>query len=164
MNIQGLDDIDNKILSIIRNDARLSYKEIGDRVGLSRVSVKNRMEAMEDAGVIRGYQTVIDTTRVPEGTRFFMNVEAYPDSYEDVLEYLAKNPMIRQMYSVSGECRIHAIGFASNTRELEQFANSLYRGKQNVRRLGCYTALSTIKDVDGGVEYVRYQEHEDLGK
>lgn len=162
MRIDGLDELDNKILEIIKDNARLTYKEIGEQVGISRVSVKNRMDALEEKGIIKGYQTVIDPTNVPEGTRFFLDVECTPEHYEDVVEYLAGNKMIRQLYSVSGECRIHAIGFANNALNLDFFAKNIYRRQLDVRRISCHTVLSTMMDIDGGVEYVRYQESEHL--
>ena len=40
MTSEGLDKVDKQILKILEKDARLSYSEIGDKVGLSRVSVK----------------------------------------------------------------------------------------------------------------------------
>ena len=40
MRVEGLDKLDNQILKIIKEDARLGYTEIGKKVGLSRVSVK----------------------------------------------------------------------------------------------------------------------------
>ena len=162
MQIEGIDELDNKILDIIQDDARLTYKEIGEQVGISRVSVKTRMDAMQEKGIIKGFKTVIDPTSVPEGTRFFLDVECSPEHYEDVVEYLSDNKMVRQIYSVSGECRIHAVGYANNTRNLEYFSNSIFRSGLGVRRLSCHTVLSTLMDVDGGVEYVRYQESEHL--
>jgi len=162
MRIEGLDETDNRILDIIKDNARLTYKEIGERVGISRVSVKLRMDALQEKGIIKGFQTLIDPTKVPEGTRFFLDIECIPDYYEEIAEHLASSKMIRQIYAVSGECRIHAVGFASNTKNLEYFANSIYRSQRGVRRLGCHTVLSTLMDADGGVEYVRYQEHEHL--
>ena len=162
--IEGLDETDNKILSVIKDDARLSYKEIGDQVGISRVSVKTRMDAMQEKGIIKGFQTVIDPTKVPGGTRFFLELECTPKVYENRVELLLKNRMIRQVYSVSGECRIHASGFAKDSRSLENFANAIYRGQPGVRRLSCRTVLSTMLDRDGGVDYVRYQESEHLEK
>ena len=50
MHIEGLDQLDNKILEIIKNNARLTYKEIGEQVGISRVSVKTRMDALQEKG------------------------------------------------------------------------------------------------------------------
>lgn len=162
MQIEGVDELDNKILEIIKDNARLTYKEIGEQVGISRVSVKTRMDALQEKGIIKGFKTVIDPTNVPEGTLFFLDIECTPEHYEDVAEYLAANKMIRQLYSVSGECRIHAIGFANNASNLEYFANTIYRSQLGVRRIGCHTALATMMDRDGGVEYVRYQKSEYL--
>ena len=162
MRIEGIDELDNKILEVIKDNARLTYKEIGEQVGISRVSVKSRMDALQEKGVIRGYRTVIDPTGVPEGILFFLDVECSPDQYEDTAEYLARNKMIRRIYSVSGECRIHAVGFANNARNLEYFSNAVYRSRLGVRRISCHTVLSTIMDIDRGVDYVRYQESEHL--
>ncbi len=162
MQIEGIDETDLKILETIKDNARLTYKEIGEKVGISRVSVKSRMHSLQEKGIIKGFQTLIDPTHVPEGTRFFLDIECVPDYYEEMVEYLASSKMIRQIYGVSGECRIHAIGFSPNASNLEYFANTIYRNQRGVRRMGCHTVLSVLMDVDGGVEYVRYQEPEHL--
>ena len=162
MKIEGIDEIDNKIIEVIRDNARLTYKEIGEFVGISRVSVKNRMNIMQEKGIIKGYKAVIDPTNVPEGTLFFVDIIGCPEHYEDTVEYLSKQDMIRQIYSVSGECRIHAIGYANYAAELNLLSNSIFRGNLGVQKIVCHTVLSTLMDVDGGVEYVRYQEYEHL--
>ena len=65
-----MDKLDQRILELIKDNARLSYSEIGKSVGISRVAVKKRMDAMENAGVIRGYRTVIDEEQAQEGIRY----------------------------------------------------------------------------------------------
>lgn len=162
MHIDGLDEKDNLILEQIQKNARMSFKEIGEKAGLSRVAVKNRMKVMEDKGIIQGYYTQISAVQVPESIHFILDVETMPEVYRDILDEIATNKMIRQVYTVTGDCRIHAVGLSPNRRELSRFANSLYENVKGVRRLSCNTVLSTVKDIDGGVEYVRYQEHEHL--
>ncbi len=162
MRIEGIDEIDNRIIDVIRDNARLSYKEIGESVGISRVSVKNRMDAMREKGIIKGFKTVVDPTNVPEGTLFFLDIVGCPEHYEETVEYLSKQGMIRQIYSVSGECRIHAVGYANYAAELNLLSNSIFRGKLGVKTIVCNTVLSTLMDIDGGVEYVRYKEFEHL--
>lgn len=162
MYMDGLDEIDNRIVSILKENARMNLTEIGEQVGLSRVAVKKRMEAMEEKGVIRGYHAVIDASKAVEGTKFFLDVEVYPQDFEDFLKKLSKVKCVREIYTVSGDARIHAVGYASNQRELTGLVDSLYRTGGGVRRLSCHTVLSTIKDVDGGIEYVQYQESEHL--
>ena len=162
MNTEGLDKLDYAILDVIKENARKNYSDIGDIVGLSRVAVKNRMGAMEKAGIIKGYKTVVDETRAPEGISFVLDVEVIPEEYENVVENLASDRYLRQIYSTTGECRIHCVGFAPNQRTLEAHVNHLYIRTKGIRKMSWHMLLSTIKDVDGGVEYVRYQEPEYL--
>lgn len=160
MNVEGLDVLDKKILDVLRDNARASFSEIGDVVGLSRVAVKKRIEAMEQTGIIQGYKTVINPTNVPQGVKFIIDVEAVPELLQDVIEELANDKLLRQVYTTTGDCRIHAIGFAQNVNTLEKHVNHLYLRTKGIRRMSWHLLLATIKDVDGGVEYVRYQESE----
>ena len=163
MHIEGLDELDNRIIEIIKDNARLTYSEIGAKAGVSRISVKKRMEALEKKGIIQGYKAVIDSTKVPEGVRFLLDLETTPECFEDIVEWLARCKHIRQIYSVSGDCAIHATGFVSNPQNLQIFANTLYReANKGIRRMSCKTILSTLMDMDGGVDYERYQKSEYL--
>ena len=153
MYIEGLDALDNKILNIIKNNARLSYSDIGKEVGLSRVAVKNRMEAMEKKGIIQGYQTIINATKVSEGVKFIIEVEAISEMYQEVLDALATDRYIRQVYGTTGNCRIHCQGFAPNTKTLDAHVRYLYNNTAGIHRLEWHMLVTTYKDVDGGVEY-----------
>ena len=70
MEISGLDEVDNRIVALLSENARLSYSEIGQAVGKSRVAVKTRIEQLEKQGIIRGYHAEIDAAAVPGGTQF----------------------------------------------------------------------------------------------
>ena len=52
MYLSGLDELDRKILDLLTQNARYTYSELGERLGLSRVAIKNRMDALEARGVI----------------------------------------------------------------------------------------------------------------
>lgn len=154
MCVQGIDETDNKILEIIKDNARLSYSDIGKIVGLSRVSVRNRVESMEKKGFIRGYKTLIDSTATPGGTKFFLDVETAPENYEAVALALSRDSRIRQIYSMTGACKIHAVGFAPTTADVGYFARNLYKNVEGVRRMEWNIVAATLMDIDGGVEYV----------
>lgn len=162
MYILGLDEIDNKIILVIKENARLSYSDIGKEVGLSRVAVKNRMEAMEKRGVIQGYQTVVNVARIPEGVKFVIDIEVTTEKMQEVLEVLGKDKYIRQVYGTTGNCRIHCQGYAPNNQTLDTHVRYLYNHNDGIRRLEWHMLVTTYKDVDGGVEYVRYQEPEHM--
>ena len=155
MNIDGLDALDNKIINVLKENARATFSEIGERVGLSRVAVKNRIEIMEQSGIIQGYKAIVNPTKVPQGIAFTIDVEAMPEMYQEVVEVLARDKFLRQVYSTTGESRLHAIGFAPNVTTLESHVNYLFKNTKGIRRLSWNLLLTTIKDVDGGVEYER---------
>lgn len=153
MYIEGLDVLDNQILNVIKNNARMSYSDIGEKVGVSRVSVKKRMEVMEQKGVIQGYKTIINSSKLPEGISFIVDIEAFPEEFQNVLEILSEDALFRQIYTTTGDSRIHARGTAPNVSTLESRVNYLFRNTKGIKRLGWHMLLSTIKDVDGGVGY-----------
>ena len=155
MHIEGLDELDNSILDVIRNDARLSYSEIGERVGVSRVCVKSRMTALEKRGVIRGYRTVIDGDAAADGgIKFYVDVEAWHQDYETAIGVLTSEKNIREIYTTTGNDHIHCVGSATNQESIRYMANRLYREK-TFRLIQFHVILSTLKDVDGGVDYER---------
>lgn len=59
-----LDDTGWKLLQALQSDARLSYTELGHRVGLSSPAVTERVRKMEEAGIITGYHANIDLNKV----------------------------------------------------------------------------------------------------
>ena len=162
MNSEGLDKLDYAILHVIKDNARMSYSEIGEQVGISRVAVKNRMDALEKNGVIQGYKTVIDDTKTPEGVSFILDVEIYPEKYHEVISLLLENKFLRKVYTTTCECRVHCIGFAPNYRTLESHVNHLYRISKGIRTMSWHMLLTALKDVDGGVDYEEYKEPEHM--
>ncbi|HXJ65029.1 MAG TPA: Lrp/AsnC family transcriptional regulator [Actinomycetota bacterium] len=61
---QELDDIGWALLHELQDNARLSFSELGRRVGLTPPAVADRVRRMEEAGIIRGYRLDVDTARV----------------------------------------------------------------------------------------------------
>ena len=59
-----LDDIGRQILRILQEDGRISFNELGRKVGLSSPAVAERVRRMEEAGIILGYRAIVDQSRV----------------------------------------------------------------------------------------------------
>lgn len=60
MYLNGLDELDQKIIQLLVKNARMSYSDIGDNIGISRVAVKARIQALENKGIIEEYTTIIN--------------------------------------------------------------------------------------------------------
>lgn len=69
-----LDQIDRRILTELTTDGRVSYRELGERVGLSAPAVTERVKRLERDGVISGYTATIDPAAVGSPILIIMRV------------------------------------------------------------------------------------------
>lgn len=60
MYLNGLDELDQKIIQLLVKNARMSYSDMGEKIGISRVAVKARIQALENKGIIEEYTTIIN--------------------------------------------------------------------------------------------------------
>ena len=164
MHIEGLDENDNKILNLIKDNAKLSYSEIAKQLGISRVAVGNRIEAMEKKGIIRGYQTLICAQNATDSIiEFILDIEVNPQYFAEVMNDLGKEPFIRKIIILTGPCKVQASGFAPNQKELSKYVETLYYRMRGILSVKWYSVLATEKDIDGGVEYERREIPKDEG-
>ena len=143
-----MDKIDHAILEIIKDNARMSYSEIGKAVGLSRVAVKKRMDAMEESGAIRGYRAVIDEEKVLEGIRYTIDIEVIPEHYREVVKVLRADRKLEEIYSTTGECRIHCIGRSANPTTMDAHVNYLFNHTKGIRKISWHILLSDLRKTE----------------
>ncbi len=148
-----MDEIDKKILSLLKGDARMTYQELGEKLGMSRVAAKKRVKKLEDDGVIRGYNTTV--YRDDEVT-MIMDIETTLEGFDPVLEYLGKHTaFVRQIFTTTKPCHIHAVAVGS-TRDLKYLQTMIQKkcGEQIVKDgFTCHAVRDIVKDVYGGVRY-----------
>ena len=160
--IEELDGIDNHILAILSDDGRASFSYIGEKVGISRVAAKNRVDSLEKRGYIGGYKALINRNADPSSIRFFMDLEVEPDKYGSVLDNLSMFKFCRQIYSCTSANRIHVTGYTPDKETLDGFVKLLYRNLEGVERVVFQVVTAIHKDSDGGIEYVRHTENKYL--
>ena len=64
MFLEGLDALDQRIVQLLIENARMSYSDIGQAGGISRVAVKARIQALEHRGVLGEYTTIINPQKI----------------------------------------------------------------------------------------------------
>jgi DNA-binding Lrp family transcriptional regulator len=79
-----MDKIDQEILRMLKSNARETLTHISQNVGLSSPSVKDRIQKLEDEGVILGYRPIIDYRKLGLGlTAFVKVILEFPQSCSD---------------------------------------------------------------------------------
>jgi len=71
-----LDAVGREIVKILQEDARISFNELGRRVGLSSPAVAERVRRLEQAGVIRGYRAAVDPVKVGYSIMAFIRLNS----------------------------------------------------------------------------------------
>ena len=149
MFMDGLDDLDQKIVNLLIQNARMSYSEIGQQVGISRVAVKMRVQALEQKGIIEEYTTIINPQKISGAVSCYFEIETKPDTLADVAEILEKNDTVTQIYRVTGKSRLHVHAVASSNEEMEKLICNTMDKLPGVVECTCNTILSRIKDING---------------
>ena len=122
MHINGLDEIDNQIINLLVADARLTYSEIGEKVGISRVAVKKRVAALEEQGIIKGYHADVNPMEAPKMMTFVAVIKTRADSYDLISDALEQEPCVVTLCKMSGDNILHAICVADSMAEMNKFA------------------------------------------
>jgi DNA-binding Lrp family transcriptional regulator len=139
-----LDELDRKILDVLRRDGRATLAEVGAGVGLSASAVKRRVDRLQSAGVIVGYAAIVDPAAT--GDRLEAFIELYcADSIApgDLLASVADLPAVVAAHTVAGDAdamvRVRVQGIEELERTIEQL-----RRDPKVMRTRTMVALSTL--------------------
>lgn len=149
MYLNGLDELDQKIIQLLVKNARMSYSDIGEKIGISRVAVKARIQALENKGIIEEYTTIINPQKISGALSCYFEIETKPDSFKEVIDILNKNDIVTQIYRVTGRNKLHVHAVASSNEEMEHFLQDVIDTLPGVLSCSCNTILSRVKDIKG---------------
>ncbi len=149
MFLDGLDELDRKIVRLLIQNARMSYSEIGEQVGISRVAVKMRVQALEKKGIIEEYTAIINPQKINGAISCYFEIETMPDTLSEVTELLRQSDIITQIYRVTGKCKLHVHAVAASGEEMEALMADTVDKLPGVLECTCNVIFSRIKDIKG---------------
>lgn len=98
-----MDELDEKLLELLRVDARLSMAELGRRIGLSRTATLARVRSLEAHGAIRGYHADVRTHPADTAHTARVGVVVRTPDLAGYLRRLERFPELREAETVAGE-------------------------------------------------------------
>ena len=149
MFLEGFDALDQKVVRLLIENARASYSDIGQKVGISRVAVKTRIQALEQRGIIEEYTTIINPQKISGAMSCYFEIETEPDTLTQVTEILERNEIITQISRVTGKDKLHVHAVASSNEEMETLIRDVIDPLPGVVSCSCNMILSRIKDIKG---------------
>ncbi|ACO45134.1 Lrp/AsnC family transcriptional regulator [Deinococcus deserti] len=114
-----LDETGRLLLAALQENARLSFSELGRRVGLSAPAVAERLRRLEDAGVIRGYRAEINPGALGQGLQAYLRLTLRYGQEDAFVAELGRLPEVLSADRVTGEdCYVLKLAVA-DTSHLE---------------------------------------------
>lgn len=121
-----LDEVDRGILHMLQKDARNNTtREIGETVGVSAGTVRNRIEKLEDADVIRGYVPDIDYERSGFQLKILFTCTASEPSAALTQQLLEKHGVVTVRKLLAGEENYHIQVIGTDTSDVSSIADSI---------------------------------------
>ena len=145
MQTNGLDEKDKLILDILTTDGRMSYSDIGDKVGLSRTAVKNRITELENVGIIKGYRAVIDPQNTSAMMTFFVNIETTAESFEEAKRIFIDAEETVTLIQTTGNCHLVAICLSRDIKTMRAFVNRIYKTVPGITSVNAHSVLDILK-------------------
>lgn len=145
----SLDDIDRKILRSLAKNAKHSHRDVAAEVGVSNVTIMNRMKRLEEEGIIRGYTLLLDYERL--GCQFQACIEIKVG--KNRLEFdrlIATDGSITNVYETSGDHETLMFVRLQSRTELDALLKRL-RAMEGVSSIKVKVIMSTLKEEVSGI-------------
>ncbi len=121
-----LDDTGWQLLRALQQNARLSYSELGQRVGLSSPAVAERIRRMEDAGIISGYHVELNRSKLGYPITAIIRMSTSPgDQCTRFATFVQEIPEVLECYRVTGSDSLILKVMASSVEHLESLIDRL---------------------------------------
>lgn len=125
--MEPVDDIDRRILEVLREDARTSIREIARRINAPHSTVYERVKKLERKGVITGYTIRIDYKKLGYQVTALILVNVDGRHILEVEKELAQEPNVLAVYDITGEYDIALLASFKNIDELDSFVKKVLR-------------------------------------
>jgi DNA-binding Lrp family transcriptional regulator len=144
----ALDETDLRILDLLQQDARLTNKEIADKIGKSVTPVFERIKKLEREGYIQHYIAVLDSKKIDKGLSAFAHVQLKDHCNESMLKFeedIVRFNEVMECYRMAGEYD-YLVNIV--VKDMDEYNNFVMRKLSTVYHLGIvqtYFVLDEMK-------------------
>ncbi len=145
MTMVKLDKTDKKILTILQDDARITTKDLSEKIHLSSTPVYERVKKLERSGVIKKYTAVLDREKIGKGTTVFLMISLSSHA-KDIVDSFRKQvmsfPEVMEFYYISGNYDSLIKIMIGDMNEFKTFIEEKLSKVENVTQFQSIFAIS----------------------
>ncbi len=141
-----IDQIDIKILSMLRVNSRAANIEIARELGISEATVRRRIRNLEDKGIIKGYSTYIDYQLIENPVKAYVHIGVSSESRDEVVKKIVAHNRAVAVYRVTGDFEILCVMLFIDMSEMQMFIDS-YLKIDGINKVTTQIVMSPYKGV-----------------
>lgn len=142
--------LDTEIVSLLIKNGRMSYAEIARRLGVTRAYVRDRVQALQEEGVIEQFTAVINPEKLGKTVSSFLDIKVAPQGLEAVAEELADQPEVASLYIMSDMRSLHVHTLTDSYETLHAFMRRCVFPQRHVLAVENQSLLKRVKNRRGG--------------
>ncbi|HDN81820.1 MAG TPA: Lrp/AsnC family transcriptional regulator [Methanomicrobia archaeon] len=128
-----MDEIDMKILDILREDAKTPYYRIAEKVGIGTTTVHSRIQKLIKEGIIERFTTLINYEKLGYDAFFVLGLSVEPDKIEDVAKKISEYDEVQMVGVTTGAHDIVVEVLGENNKTIGKFINEKIKTIEGVR-------------------------------
>ncbi len=149
-----VDERDVEILEVLESDARIPWRQLAKKLGVSEATIYLRVKRLEGSGVIRGYTVLVDLEKLGVTARALVRLKSKPGYSESIAKLVAEDPHVLEAYEVTGTHNIVVLVAASSLEELALVINYI-SSKPGVADVETLFVLKVIKDRESVIRMLK---------
>ena len=150
--VETLDEIDLQILRTLQKNAKLTTKELAEKVNLTPTPVFERQRRLERKGYIRKYVAILDAERLNQGLLVFCKVKLKHINHEIADQFthrIQRIPEVTECYNTSGQYDYLLKVRASDMKQYQEFVLNELGTIESVGSIESTFVMSEIKQSYG---------------
>jgi Lrp/AsnC family transcriptional regulator for asnA, asnC and gidA len=159
MTHQPLDELDEQILNIVVDNARIPFLEVARTCNISGAAVHQRIRKLTDMGILKGSKYIVDPERLGYETCAFIGIYLKdPELFDDVVKALSKVPEVVECHYTTGKYDMFIKIYARNNHHLMKIIHDKLQGIGIART---ETLISFIEGIHRQVPICKEEAEED---
>lgn len=142
-----MDELDRKLLQALRDEGRISFRELATQVHVSSQTISDRITKMIENGVIKGFTVITDQAKVGYPITFIVELDVELPKMKAVQKELTYYPELYQVSVVTGDHDILALGVARDIMHLHEIIEEKISNIDGIKATKTSISLKTVKEV-----------------
>lgn len=138
----NIDELDQKILSLITKNARIPFLEVARECGVSGAAIHQRVQRLLNMGVVTGSEFIVSPEKMGYNTCAYMGIHLEKASYhKEVVEQLQKIPEIIECHYTTGQYAIFVKIMTKTNKHLKQIIDDEFQKIDGIARTETFMSL-----------------------